>query len=58
MIKKPDPLNESLDPSPDDENDDGKHFLEEKEDYLMRVSLDVPDGVKLVLVINGVVFDF
>lgn len=39
-----DPLNESLTEREHDEQE-------------MRVSIDVPDGVKLVLVINGVEFD-
>jgi hypothetical protein len=58
MIKKLDPLNESLAPESDGENDDGKRFAAEKDERVMHVSLEVPDGVKLVLVINGVVFDF
>jgi hypothetical protein len=40
-----DPLNESL---AEHEHDDEKE---------MRVSIDIPDGFKLVLIINGVEFD-
>jgi hypothetical protein len=40
-----DPLNESLS---EREHDDEQE---------MRVSIDIPDGFKLVLVINGVEFD-
>jgi hypothetical protein len=39
-----DPLNESLAERDQDEQE-------------LRVSIDVPDGMKLVLVINGVEFD-
>jgi hypothetical protein len=41
-----DPLNESLAERDRDED--------EQE---MRVSFDVPEGIKLVLIINGVIFD-
>jgi hypothetical protein len=41
-----DPLNESLAERP--EHDDEQE---------MRVSIDIPDGFKLVLIINGVIFD-
>jgi hypothetical protein len=41
-----DPLNESL---AEREHDNGEQE--------MRVILDIPEGIKLVLIINGVVFD-